>query len=87
MASHTGDPHFSVIMVYHVGGHHTPGNTVIHTGGPHISGKIGILDPHSPGNIDTWVLILLEKWGPGVPILGGLRFHMTLELTCACTQL
>ena len=50
MASHTGDPHFSVIMVchVHVDGHHSPGYTLIH-----ISGKIGILGPHSPGNIGS----------------------------------
>ena len=90
MASHTGDPHFSVIMVchVHVDGHHTPGNTVIHISGkigipvPHSPGNIGIPGPHSPGNIGTWVLILLEKWGP---ILGGPRFHMTLKVVCMYT--
>ena len=64
MDSHTGDHRILVIKVCHTDGPHTPGKTVSHTWGPHFHQEIPIL---------------LGKWGPRGPILGGPHFHMTPE--------
>ena len=41
--------------------------------------------PHFPGRIGTRVPILPEKWGPGMPILGGPYFHVTPVLQDSLT--
>ena len=43
--------------------------------------KMGTQDSHYPGRIGTRVPILPEKWGPGVPIIGGPYFHVTVVIT------